>query len=97
MCAVLRHVLVRLQEAEVSRACLRAACKFWLWRWLTHWVYSGALARLHFVPDKLDLCGAYGSYGRFCCAQVENMTQKHHVYMTKDGRISLAGADQQHG
>ncbi len=24
-------------------------------------------------------------------AQVENMTQKHHVYMTKDGRISLAG------
>ena len=24
--------------------------------------------------------------------QVENMTQKHHVYMTKDGRISLAGA-----
>jgi len=25
-------------------------------------------------------------------AQVENMTQKHHVYMTKDGRISLAGA-----
>lgn len=25
------------------------------------------------------------------CAQVENMTAKHHVYMTKDGRISLAG------
>ena len=24
-------------------------------------------------------------------AQVENMTAKHHVYMTKDGRISLAG------
>ncbi|CAL8465616.1 g5152 [Coccomyxa elongata] len=24
-------------------------------------------------------------------AQVENMTNKHHVYMTKDGRISLAG------
>lgn len=23
--------------------------------------------------------------------QVENMTNKHHVYMTKDGRISLAG------
>lgn len=23
--------------------------------------------------------------------QVENMTKKHHVYMTKDGRISLAG------
>lgn len=28
-----------------------------------------------------------------CCGamQVENMTNKHHVYMTKDGRISLAG------
>ncbi len=25
------------------------------------------------------------------CVQVENMTNKHHVYMTKDGRISLAG------
>lgn len=24
-------------------------------------------------------------------AQVENMTGKHHIYMTKDGRISLAG------
>jgi len=24
-------------------------------------------------------------------AQVGNMTEKHHVYMTKDGRISLAG------
>ncbi|KAK9799361.1 hypothetical protein WJX73_001924 [Symbiochloris irregularis] len=24
-------------------------------------------------------------------AQVENMTKKHHVYMTKDGRISMAG------
>lgn len=24
-------------------------------------------------------------------AQVENMTNKWHVYMTKDGRISLAG------
>ena len=24
-------------------------------------------------------------------AQVDNMTSKHHVYMTKDGRISLAG------
>ena len=24
-------------------------------------------------------------------AQVENMTSKWHVYMTKDGRISLAG------
>eukprot|EP00245_Coleochaete_scutata_P001620 TRINITY_DN11_c0_g1_i1.p1 TRINITY_DN11_c0_g1~~TRINITY_DN11_c0_g1_i1.p1 ORF type:complete len:489 (+),score=93.14 TRINITY_DN11_c0_g1_i1:132-1598(+) len=24
-------------------------------------------------------------------AQVENMTSKHHIYMTKDGRISLAG------
>lgn len=23
--------------------------------------------------------------------QVENMTSKHHIYMTKDGRISLAG------
>ncbi len=23
--------------------------------------------------------------------QVENMTNKHHVYMTKDGRICLAG------
>lgn len=23
--------------------------------------------------------------------QVENMTNKHHIYMTKDGRISLAG------
>jgi aspartate/tyrosine/aromatic aminotransferase len=22
---------------------------------------------------------------------VENMTNKHHIYMTKDGRISLAG------
>ena len=27
----------------------------------------------------------------FCLSQVENMTNKHHVYMTKDGRISLAG------
>ena len=29
-----------------------------------------------------------------CChlqAQVENMTNKHHVYMTLDGRISMAG------
>ena len=26
-----------------------------------------------------------------CRAQVKNMTEKHHVYMTKDGRISLAG------
>ena len=24
-------------------------------------------------------------------AQVENMTKKWHVYMTKDGRISMAG------
>jgi aspartate/tyrosine/aromatic aminotransferase len=24
-------------------------------------------------------------------AQVENMTNKWHIYMTKDGRISLAG------
>ena len=23
--------------------------------------------------------------------QVMNMTEKHHVYMTRDGRISLAG------
>lgn len=23
--------------------------------------------------------------------QVKNMTEKHHVYMTADGRISLAG------
>ena len=28
-------------------------------------------------------------------AQVENMTNKHHVYMTKDGRISLAGLSQE--
>ena len=27
----------------------------------------------------------------FSPMQVENMTNKHHVYMTKDGRISLAG------
>jgi aspartate/tyrosine/aromatic aminotransferase len=26
--------------------------------------------------------------------QVENMTAKHHIYMTKDGRISLAGLNQ---
>jgi len=31
------------------------------------------------------------SYTGLTPAQVENMTQKHHVYMTKDGRISLAG------
>eukprot|EP00976_Prorocentrum_cordatum_P106173 1194398-Prorocentrum_minimum.AAC.2 len=30
--------------------------------------------------------------GAMCVrTQVENMTNKHHVYMTKDGRISLAG------
>ena len=27
-------------------------------------------------------------------AQVENMTNKHAIYMTKDGRISLAGLSQ---
>lgn len=31
------------------------------------------------------------SYTGMTPAQVENMTNKHHVYMTKDGRISLAG------
>ena len=25
------------------------------------------------------------------CMQVKNMCEKHHVYMTRDGRISLAG------
>lgn len=31
------------------------------------------------------------SYTGMTPAQVDNMTKKHHVYMTKDGRISLAG------
>lgn len=31
------------------------------------------------------------SYTGLNPAQVENMTKKHHIYMTKDGRISLAG------
>lgn len=25
------------------------------------------------------------------CSQVDNMTNKHAIYMTRDGRISLAG------
>ena len=31
------------------------------------------------------------AYTGMTLAQVENMTAKHHVYMTKDGRLSLAG------
>ena len=31
------------------------------------------------------------SYTGLSPAQVENMISKHHIYMTKDGRISLAG------
>eukprot|EP00899_Mesostigma_viride_P010443 jgi/Mesvir1/193/Mv13545-RA.1 len=31
------------------------------------------------------------SFTGMTVAQVENMTAKHHIYMTKDGRISLAG------
>lgn len=34
------------------------------------------------------------SYTGMSEKQVENMTKKHHVYMTKDGRISLAGLNQ---
>ena len=30
-------------------------------------------------------------HSNFCAIQVDNMTNKHHIYMTKDGRISLAG------
>ena len=34
------------------------------------------------------------SYTGLNPAQVENMTEKHAIYMTKDGRISLAGLSQ---
>ena len=40
-----------------------------------------------FITDQIGMF----SYTGMTQAQVENMTNKHHVYMTKDGRISLAG------
>ena len=40
-----------------------------------------------FITDQIGMF----SYTGMSPAQVENMTNKHHVYMTKDGRISLAG------
>jgi aspartate aminotransferase len=52
-----------------------------------------ALKKLN--PDKswdfiTEQIGMF-SYTGMTTAQVENMTNKHHIYMTKDGRISLAG------
>jgi len=40
-----------------------------------------------FITDQIGMF----SYTGMTEAQVENMTKNHHVYMTKDGRISLAG------
>ncbi|UPR03400.1 aspartate aminotransferase [Chloropicon primus] len=40
-----------------------------------------------FITEQIGMF----SYTGMTPAQVENMTNKHHVYMTKDGRISLAG------
>mmetsp|Transcript_8529 Transcript_8529/g.21831 ORF Transcript_8529/g.21831 Transcript_8529/m.21831 type:complete len:447 (-) Transcript_8529:120-1460(-) len=40
-----------------------------------------------FITDQIGMF----SYTGMTTAQVENMTNKHHIYMTKDGRISLAG------
>ena len=44
--------------------------------WLSGWLAEGLTYSLH--PG-------------LCPAQVDNMTKKWHVYMTRDGRISLAG------
>eukprot|EP00891_Asterochloris_glomerata_P004852 jgi/Astpho2/4852/fgenesh1_pm.00069_%23_3_t len=49
-------------------------------------------------PDKdwnfiLEQIGMF-SFTGLTPAQVEHMTARHHVYMTKDGRISLAGLNQ---
>ncbi len=40
-----------------------------------------------FITDQIGMF----SYTGMTTAQVDNMTNKHHIYMTKDGRISLAG------
>jgi aspartate/tyrosine/aromatic aminotransferase len=58
-------------------------------------------SRVAFVLARSELLHVYSrSHGAVSCpcsnfvlsrAQVENMTKKWHVYMTKDGRISLAG------
>jgi hypothetical protein len=39
------------------------------------------------AASSLDICASYA----VPAAQVDNMTNKHAVYMTRDGRISLAG------
>ena len=40
-----------------------------------------------FITEQIGMF----SYTGMTTEQVANMTNKHHVYMTKDGRISLAG------
>jgi aspartate aminotransferase len=52
-----------------------------------------ALAKLQPERDFSFVIKQIGmfSYTGLTPAQVENMTGKHHIYMTKDGRISLAG------
>jgi hypothetical protein len=37
----------------------------------------------------IQLCGALNNLQRN--VQVETLTKKHHIYLTKDGRISMAG------
>lgn len=53
-------------------------------------------ALVHDFGSKRDWKHIKSQIGMFCFAgispeQVEQMTKKHHVYMTKDGRISMAG------
>ena len=47
--------------------------------------------RAHALEQAAWLHLFTASLQSFVCVQVENMTKKHHIYMTKDGRISLAG------
>ncbi len=50
-------------------------------------LFEAMLAHLCLCDMRSDACNAaVGS-----CLQVDNMTNKHAVFMTRDGRISLAG------
>ena len=46
---------------------------------------------LEFIAANKQLAGFSFEPTLMLHLQVENMTNKHHIYMTKDGRISLAG------
>lgn len=42
-------------------------------------------------PQQVRPCFAGECFGWLLCLQVEKLTKEHSIYLTKDGRISVAG------